>query len=112
MRPTDTHCKTCGKEYKNSLMIIIVIAAAIIAICIAAYFFINNKNSGPIDTVETSAPVKENKPVFSNWILDSETDPISGTNTYVATVQALDFDTKTKVNSEFTVDPAQESPMS
>jgi len=27
MRPTDTHCKSCGKEYKNSPMIIVVIAA-------------------------------------------------------------------------------------
>lgn len=26
MRPTDTHCKTCGKEYKNSPVILIVIA--------------------------------------------------------------------------------------
>lgn len=103
MRPTDTHCKTCGKEYKNSPMIIVVIVAAIITICIAAYFFINNKNSSSIDIVDTSVPVKESKPLVSNWILDSDTDPISGINTYAATVQALDFDTKTKVNSEFTV---------
>lgn len=103
MRPTDTHCKSCGKEYKNSPMIIVVIAAVIITIGIAAYFLISNKDSGAVDTPDISAPVAKNKPVVSNWILDSDTDPISGTHTHVATVHALDFDTKTKVNSEFTV---------
>lgn len=35
MRPTDTHCKTCGKEYKNSPVILIVIALIIFG---AGYF--------------------------------------------------------------------------
>lgn len=35
MRPTDTHCKTCGKEYKNSLVILIVIALIVFG---AGYF--------------------------------------------------------------------------
>ena len=35
MRPTDTHCKTCGKEYKNSPVILIVIALIVFG---AGYF--------------------------------------------------------------------------
>lgn len=35
MRPADTHCKTCGKEYKNSPVILIVIALIVFG---AGYF--------------------------------------------------------------------------
>lgn len=103
MRPTDTHCKSCGKEYKNSPVIIVIIAAVIIAIGIAAYFLISNKDSSTVDTPDISAPVVEDKPVVSNWIYDSRSDPIDNIQTHAATIRASDFNTKEKVNSEFSI---------
>lgn len=103
MKATDTHCKTCGAEYKNNPIIILVILAILIAIGLAVYF-LNKGDSNKPEIPDTPSLVKEDvSSDTSNWILDSSSDPIDGVQTHAATVQASDFDTKTKVNSEFAV---------
>lgn len=103
MKATDTHCKTCGAEYKNNPIIILVILAILIAIGLAVYF-LNKGDPNKPETPDTPSPVKKDIPsdTTSNWILDSSSDPISGVQTHAATVQASDFNTKAKVDSEFT----------
>lgn len=98
MRPTDTHCKSCGKEYKNSPVIIVVIAAVIIAIGVAAYFLIANKDSSAATTQET--PVKQKQ---SPWKYLSDGDPISGSTTYAAITQFVNYDTRQPVEGNFTL---------
>lgn len=98
MRPTDTHCKSCGKEYKNSPVIIVIIAAVIIAIGIAAYFLISNKDSGAVATQET--PVKQEQ---SPWKHLSDSDPVSGATTYAAITQFVNYDTRQPVEGNFTL---------
>ena len=104
MKATDTHCKTCGAEYKNNPIIILVILTILIAIGLAVYFLSKGDSSKPA-TPDAPSLVKKDIPsdTTSNWILDSSSDPISGVQTHAATVQASDFNTKGKVDSEFTI---------
>ncbi|WP_158651064.1 hypothetical protein [Acinetobacter indicus] len=97
MQATDTHCRTCGTEYKNSPAIIVVAAVLVLALGLVIYFLSSKTESTAADE---PAPVMA---ASSNWIYDSKSDPISGTLTSSATVQASDFDTKTKVDAEFTM---------
>lgn len=98
MRPTDTHCKSCGKEYKNSPVIIVIIAAVIIAIGIAAYFLISNKDSSAVAIQEVQA-----KPMQSPWKHLSDNDPVSGATTYAAITQFVNYDTRQPVEGNFTL---------
>lgn len=103
MRPADTHCKTCGKEYKNSPIIIIGAVVILLAIIgIAAYIFGGKAESNAAEPAVTNSE-PEAAPVASNWKYESSTDPINNVQTHAATVQASDYDTKAKVNSEFMV---------
>lgn len=103
MRPADTHCKTCGKEYKNSPIIIIGAVVILLAIIgIAAYIFGGKAESNAAEPAVTNSE-PEAAPVASNWKYESSTDPINNVQTHAATVQASDYDTKAKVNSEFTI---------
>lgn len=103
MRPTDTHCKTCGKEYKNSPIIIIAVVMILLFIIgIAVYIFGGKTESGAAEpAVMNSEP--EVSPVVSHWKYESSNDPISNVQTHAATVQASDYDSKVKVNSGFTI---------
>lgn len=103
MKAADSHCRTCGAEYKNSVAVPLIILVIIVAIALAVYLLNKDESTKPATNDAPSQVKKDTSSNISNWILDSSTDPIDGVQTHAATVQALDYETKAKVNSEFTM---------
>ena len=99
MKATDTHCKMCGAEYKNSMAVPLIILVVIIVIGGAIYALARNDDADKeIHGQDTKTSVPP-----SSWEYMTKSDPISNIASHAAFAQFIDFDTRKPVEAGLTI---------
>lgn len=102
MKATDTHCRTCGAEYKNSPFILIVIMLIILGgIFFAGYlFFPKNKDSLSTESLKVEEP-KISTP--TNWVMEDHTDKMTDKKNFYLSNKAINAETGKPVDAGITL---------
>ncbi|WP_287906504.1 hypothetical protein [Acinetobacter sp.] len=103
MKSTDTHCRTCGTEFKNNPLILIVILVIIVgAILLLAYSLLSKKST---DSVKVNPKVNDEiqKPIVTNWKMKNEIDKMTDKKNYYLSNQALNVETGKSVDAGITI---------
>ncbi|ALD01659.1 hypothetical protein AMQ28_04360 [Acinetobacter sp. TTH0-4] len=99
IKATDTHCKTCGAEYKNSMAVPLIILVVIIAIGGAIYALSSNDDADKeIHGQDTKTSVPP-----SSWEYMTKSDPVSNVASHAAFAQFINFDTRKPIEAGFTL---------
>ncbi|CAM9241007.1 hypothetical protein ACBE110449_10455 [Acinetobacter bereziniae] len=103
MKSTDTHCRTCGTEFKNNPLILIVILMIIVgAILFVAYSLLSKKDNDPVkDNPKISNEVQ--KPIVTNWKMKNEIDKMTDKKNYYLSNQAMNVETGKSVDAGITI---------
>lgn len=102
MKSTDTHCRTCGAEFKNNPIILIVIFLIILGgILFAAYsFFYKDEDKSQIEDMQT---IKVKKPIPTTWVMEDSTDKMTDKKNYYLSNKAVNAETGKPADAGFTI---------
>ena len=85
MRSTDTHCRTCGVEYKNNPIILIVIALLVLGGLFWVGSAFHSKDS--VVPVKEDIKLEPEEHLHTNWVMEDDTDKMTDRQRRYATVQ-------------------------
>ena len=102
MRATDTHCKTCGAEYKNNPLVFFVIFLIVFGVVFAGvYLFLHqDKNAAKEEDVQIS---EAKKTTPTNWVIEDSTDKMTDKKSYYLFNQAKEAETGKSVDAGVTI---------
>lgn len=102
MRSTDTHCRTCGAEFRNNPVIIIIIFLIILGgLLFASYsFFFKNEGKSEKEGMKTS---EVKKPVPTTWVMEENIDKMTDEKNYYLSNKATNAETGKPVDAGFTI---------
>lgn len=102
MKATDTHCRTCGAEYKNSPVILIVIILIVLGgITLAGYlFFPENKDLPNVESVKTEKPQIS---IPTNWVMEDHTDKMTDKKNFYLSNKAINAETGKAIDAGITI---------
>lgn len=102
MKATDTHCRTCGAEYKNSPVVLMVIILIILGgISFAGYlFFGKNKDLANSESVKLKEP-QISKP--TNWVMEDHTDKMTDKKSFYLSNKATNAETGKSIDAGITL---------
>ncbi|WP_168377459.1 hypothetical protein [Acinetobacter cumulans] len=102
MKSTDTHCRTCGVEYKNSPIILIVIALFVLGgLFWVGYSFFSKENK-PVSDVGEVEP-KPIEVVPTNWVMEDHTDKMTDAKNFYLFNKAINAETGKSVDAGITI---------
>ena len=101
MKSTDTHCRTCGVEYKNSPIILITIALFVLGglFWVGSLFFPKD-SMAPVAKDIKPEPIKT---LQTNWVLEDDTDKMTDRKNFYLFNKAIDVDTGNPVDAGMTI---------
>ena len=102
MKSTDTHCRTCGTEYKNSPVILIVILLIVLgSIALAGYlFFPKNKDLPNLESVKVEKPQISKS---TNWVMEDHTDKMTDKKNFYLSNKAINAETGKAIDAGITI---------
>lgn len=103
MKAADSHCRTCGAEYKNSVAVPLIILVVIVAIGGAIYALSRDDNEKQASVMPPSGQDTKTSMPPSSWEYKTDKDPITNVASHAAFAQFLDYDTKKPVEAGLTI---------
>ena len=103
MKAADSHCRTCGAEYKNSAAVPLIILVIIVAIGGAIYALSRNDNEKQASAIPTSDQDTKTSLPASSWEYMTKSDPVSNVASHAAFAQFINFDTRKPTEAGFTI---------
>lgn len=105
MRPADSHCRTCGTQYKNNPLILVVVVLIIGGF---GYFLWNtfadkNSNNEKVEAKTIANDVKDDKPKETKWQLEREIDKMTDKEGLYLSNKAINAETGLQTNAGLTI---------
>ena len=102
MKSTDTHCRTCGTEYKNGPVILIVILLIVLgSIALAGYlFFPKNKDLPNLESVKVEKPQISKS---TNRVMEDHTDKMTDKKNFYLSNKAINAETGKAIDAGITI---------
>ena len=101
MRSTDTHCRTCGVEYKNSPIILIVIALLVLGGLFWVGSAFHSKDS--VVPVKEDIKLEPEEHLHTNWVMEDDTDKMTDRQNFYLFNKAINVDTGNSVDAGMTI---------
>lgn len=102
MKATDTHCRTCGAEYKNNPIILVVVILIILGVIAAGYSFFSKDEGSP--EVGKEEPIKHaEKAEPTKWVMEDHTDKMTDKKDFYLSNKAINSESGTPVDAGLTI---------
>ena len=102
MKSTDTNCRTCGAEYKNSPVVLIVIILAVLGVMLFAGFSFLPKKENTLN-VEEAKSESPKKSIPTNWVMEDRTDKMTDKKSFYLFNRAISAETGINTDAGITI---------
>lgn len=102
MKSTETHCRTCGAEYKNSPVILIVIILIILGgVGFVLYSLLPEETI--LSNTESIKSEDSKNPISTNWVMEDHTDKMTDKKNFYLSNKAINAETGLPADSGITI---------